>query len=444
MALHKHFGWVACTYIAATLVAACTGNIKDGSGPGGGPGSRGSGAFGSNGPGSGSEPGANGPGNGDAAGTGAGSGAGGSGAGASAGMFTPVPAAMRKLSVIQYQNSVRALLGDDVQLTVVLEPDTQLNGFVEIAGARATVSPTALEKYEDASYELAAQALVASRRAAFVGCTPSGVTDDGCAGEFIERFGRRAWRRPLGDDEIQRYVEIANTAATTLNDFYGGIEFATAGLLQSPNFIFRVEIGEADPSDSSRLRYTDYEMASRLSFLLWNTTPDDELLDAADAGELTTTAGLLAQVDRMLDDPRTRAAMTNFNAERLGLDALPTVPKDADLFPEMSPELGAAMRDDILKTLDDRMFTDGADYRDVFDTRTAFVNDALAELYGVSAPGGDGRVELPADELRQGLLSRAGLLALNAHVRNTSPTLRGKFVRERVLCQSIPPPPNDV
>jgi hypothetical protein len=137
--------------------------------------------------------------------------------------------------------------------------------------------------------------------------------------------------------------------------------------------------------------------------------------------------------------------MDNFHAERLGMEGLATLEKDEQLFPAMSDTLGAAMRADILRTLDYLTFEQAGDFRDVFDTRVSFVNAELAGLYDVGAPSsGTARVELPADDLRSGLLGKAGLLALNAHVKQTSPTLRGKFVRERVLCQSIPPPPNNV
>jgi hypothetical protein len=412
------------------------------------PGQGGDDEFGANGPGSGPNgPGSGGPGNSGGAGTGSDPGGNPGAAGGGAGsdpLFAPASAALRRLTAAQYQNVVRELLGP-VELTVVLEPDTVLNGFVEIASARATISPSALEKYEEAAFDLAAQALAATGRDTLVGCTPAGVTDAACTRDFITRFGRRAFRRPLSDEEITRYATIAEDAAVTLNDFYAGIEFAVAGILQSPHFLFRVEIGEPDPDDASRLRYGNYEMASRLSFLFWNTMPDDTLLDAAEAGELVDAGGLSAQIDRLIDDPRTRAAMNNFHGERLGIESLAAVTKDAALYPDMSEALGTAMREDILRTLDYLMFETGADYRDVFDTRVAFVDGDLAELYGVAAPSsGTARADLPADGLRVGLLGKAGLLAFNAHVRNTSPTLRGKFVRERVLCQSIPAPPNDV
>ena len=359
--------------------------------------------------------------------------------------FAPAGATLRRLTVAQYQNSVRDLLGDHVQLTVELEADTAINGFVEIGAARTTLSPSAVEKFESAAFELAQQALTADRRVAFVGCEPRTVSDGACTRAFVTRFGRRALRRPLSDDEVARYAGLADEAATALNDFWEGIPFAIAGLLQSPSFLFRVELGEPDPADPTRLRYSGYEMASRLSYLFWNTTPDDMLLDAAAAGELTDADGLAAQVTRLAGDERTRAALSNFHLDRLGLDELAGVAKDATLFPQMNAQLADAMRDDILRTIEYVTLEQAGDFRDLLTTRVSFVNGALAGVYDLPAPGsGTMRAELPASGVRLGLLGKAGLLAVNAHVKETSPTRRGKFVRERVLCQSIPAPPPNV
>jgi hypothetical protein len=347
--------------------------------------------------------------------------------------------------VAQYQNTVRDLLGDHVELTVELEQDTAINGFVEIGAARTTLSPAAVEKYESAAFELAEQALTADRRAELVGCAPTAVTDRACTRAFVTRFGRRALRRPLSDEEVTRYATLADDAATALGNFWEGIPFAIAGLLQAPSFLFRVELGEPDPANPARLRYDDYEMASRLSFLFWNTTPDDMLLDAAEAGELTTTDGLAAQVARLAGDQRARAALANFHLERLGLEELDHVAKDSALFPQMNAALLNAMREDILRTIEHETLDRGGDFRDLLTTRVSFVDAALAKVYGVPAPAsGTARAELPADGVRLGVLGKAGLLALHAHVKETSPTRRGKFVRERVLCQSIPAPPPNV
>lgn len=430
-------GCVALCALALLGLAGCSGQIEGGPGAGGDglPGSQGADAR------PGSAPGVSDP-NG-AAGAGALEPGGADDPRLAGDPFEPPPAALRRLTVQQYVNSVRELLGD-VELTVELEADTAISGFVSIGAARTTISPTAMEKYELAAYELATQALVPERREAFVGCTPDDVLDTACTQAFVTRLGRRAFRRPLSSDEVARYVGVAEQAAEALGDFHQGLEFAVAGLLLSPNFLFRVELGSPDPVNQALARYDGYELAGRLSYLLLNTTPSDALLDAAEGGELDAPSGLATRLDALLDDPRVREAMRSFHSERLGLDDF-ALDKDAELFPEAGDALAEAMREDVLRTLDDLAFEREGDFREAFSTRVSYVDAALAELYGVPAPAsGFARVELPAGGLRLGLLGKAALLARGAHVKATSPTLRGKLVRERVLCQSIPAPPNNV
>jgi hypothetical protein len=362
-------------------------------------------------------------------------------------VFEPAPAALRRLTVDQYQNSVNDLLGVQVAFTTELEPDTAQNGFYAIGAARATVSPAAAEKFELAAYEAAKQALAPERRATFVGCTPKATTDTACTRQFVEKLGGRAYRRPLTAAESTRFVTVAETAQNALKDFHAGLEFAIAGLLQSPNFLFRVELGEPDPGDATRLRYSDYELASRLSYTLWNTTPDATLLAAAAGGELTTSNGLMRESTRLIGDARVQAALDNFQAERLGLSDLSNLSKADSVYKGLNDDLKNALRDDVLRTLS--QYTQaGQDFLGLFDTKTAFVTPALAAIYGVSMTGSGTaltKVELPDSAKRMGLLGKPAFLALNAHSNETSPTLRGKYIRERMLCQSIgAPPPNVV
>jgi len=357
-------------------------------------------------------------------------------------------ARLRKLTVEQYRNSVADLLGADIPIPTELEPDTAQNGFYAIGASSATISPAAAEKLADAAYALAAAALSPARRTRLVPCTPQGTEDSACASEVVRKLGKRAFRRPLSDAELARYVQVAGQAASTLHDFYAGLELALAGLLQSPSFLFRSELGEPDPSDPTRLRYSSYELAARLSYALWNTTPDDALLTAAESGELRG-AGLTKQIDRLLADPRAKAALDDFHLERLGLGELATLDRDPSVLAALGAideELRAALRDDVLRTFAEYTGSSNADILQVFDTRVAFVNGKLAELYGLTMkPSSLTRVELPASAPRRGLLGKPGFLALTAHAAETSPTLRGKYIRERLLCQSIgAPPPNVV
>jgi hypothetical protein len=175
--------------------------------------------------------------------------------------WLPAPGGLRKLTVAQYQNSVSDLLGPGITVPADLEPDTAQNGFFAIAASHATISPAAAEKLEHAAYDLAAQALAPEHRDQLMPCKPSGVSDAACARQFVQKLGRGAFRRPLTAAELATYVKLATDAATTLKDFHAGLEFALAGLLQSPNFLFRVELGEPDAAGGGRLRYTGYELA---------------------------------------------------------------------------------------------------------------------------------------------------------------------------------------
>jgi hypothetical protein len=364
---------------------------------------------------------------------------------AQSGELDPAPGGLRKLTVEQYENSVRDLLGSYVQLPpdIELEADVAQNGFYAVAASNATISPAATEKLEQAAYALAAQALSSAHRAALVPCSPAAASDSKCAEMFLKDFGRRAFRRPLEAAELTRYVTIADSAAQTLGDFYQGLEFAVAGVLQSPNFLFRVELGEPDPANSARLRYTNYELATRLSYALWNTTPDQALLDAAESGELND--GLGEQAERLLQAARAARALDNFHSERLGLSELATLNKDKSLSGELSDELRSALRDDVLRTFAELGGKPGQDFLRVFDSRVAYVNQPLAALYAQPmAAAALTRVELPDSAQRTGFLGKPAFLALTSHNIETSPTLRGKYVRERVLCESIPAPPANV
>jgi len=380
------------------------------------------------------------------AGSGAGNGTGGNG-GSAPGVFTPASPALRLLTTAQYQNSLRALLGDNITLPADVQLDTVLNGFASIGASRVDLSPLAVEQLETAALAVAKQALAdTANRGTLVGCTPAGTTDDACARSFVTSFGRRAWRRPLSDEEVTRYATIATTAGTMVGNFYGGLEYALAGLLQSPNFIYRAEIGEPDPQDPSRRVLNGYEVATRLSYFLSATTPDNALLDAAAGGSLATPDGVRSAAQRLADAPAARTAAQSFFSELLRLDQLSNLSQLPSIFPAaMSTTLGPSMRTETLRVLEDVAFTRDADYRTLFDTTNTFVNGELAKIYGLTSPTGTAFVAttLPASGPRAGILGQAGFLAMTSHPNATSPTRRGKFIREVFLCQSVDPPPPD-
>ena len=357
--------------------------------------------------------------------------------------FEPAPVTYHRLRASQYRATIKDLLG--LTLETQLEADTSLHGFVAVAASELTIPPLAAEQYEAAAWEAGGAILAdeATRRA-MLGCEP---TDAICFRSWVARFGLRAWRRPLSSEELDHVVAIAETVQEQLaGDPWRKVEGAIALFLQSPHFLFRVEAGESLPGQPAWRRYTDYEMAARVSYLLWGTTPDDALLAAADEGLLTTDAGLLAQAERLLADPRARDTLGEFFAEFIGLDKLAAVTKDPELYPNVDDALKAAARREVTSLFDEVVFDLRADFRELLTTDATYVDDRLAELYGL-APVGDGawvRTTLPPGQERGGIQGRIAVLMTYAHARVTSPTLRGRFVRERLLCQDIPPPPAGV
>jgi hypothetical protein len=359
-------------------------------------------------------------------------------------VFTPEPASLRRLTVAQYQASVNDVFGGQIAFTTELEPDTELSGFSSIGAATVGLSAHATEQFETASIEIAQKALAdPARRMALGGCTPVGVTDDACTRKVLQAVGRRAWRRPLTDEETGRFAAVAKNAQTVLNDYVGGLAYGVAGLLQSPFFLYRVELGAPDAKDASRVVLDDYELATRLSYFLWGTTPDDALLDAAAGRQLASGAGLQTQAQRLLASPRASAGMQTFFSELYTLKKLDTMPQLATVFPLVSPTLGTSMRTELLRFLDDVAFGRDADFREIFDARTTFVNGELAKLYGLQGVTGTAfmPVTLPATGMRAGLLGQAAFLSVSSTPTRASATRRGKFIREMVLCQGIPAAP---
>ncbi len=356
----------------------------------------------------------------------------------------PAPGTMKRLSAQQYANTVRDLFGADIVVPHALEPDQAVEGLISIGSAMTTISPLGVERYEAGALQLARQAFDnEERRARVMTCSPGSAADEACYREIARDFGRKAWRRPLSDTELTRLVSLGVQAGTQYNDFDKGAEFLLTALLQSPNFLFRIELGEPDPDRPRRFRLSDYEMATRLAYFLTNSTPDDELLDAAENGELTTHDGLHAQVNRLVESPKAREAVRGFFTELYQLSQLDDLQKDTTVFTFMDKELGPAAREETLLLLEDIIFERNGDFRTFFTTTRTFVDKRLAALYGIASPvtDGFGAVRLPSGMGRRGFLGQASFLTLQSHPIDTSAVLRGKFVRTALLCGEIQPPP---
>ena len=358
------------------------------------------------------------------------------------------PAEVRRLTEAQYRQSVADIFGDDIKVAGRFEPGVRTDGLLAVGTAKVTVTPSGFEQYDAMAHGIAAQVVDEKHRDRLVGCKPADAKapDDGCAAQFLRQAGLRLFRRPLDGDELKGEVIVANEATRTLGDFYGGLEYGLAGLLASPEFLFRQEESEPDPAQPGQQRLDSYAMASRLSFLLWDAAPDAELLDAAQNGDLRDRTKLAAQVDRLLASPRLEKGVRAFFSDMLGFDSFDELAKDSVIYPKFSLKTANDAKEQTLRTVTDFLVTDRGDYRDLFTSRKTFLTRNLGMLYRVPVEQREGWEAhvFPADDPRAGLLSQISFLALHSHPGRSSATLRGKAIRELLLCQPVPMPPANV
>ena len=356
----------------------------------------------------------------------------------------PAEPMMVRLTAPQLHNTYVALFGEPLELPT-LPQDDQLYGFTSLSAATKTVAPVEAEQYEAAAYAALDQVWGdPARLDELVGCDTIAITDD-CVQAFVGDFAARAWRRPATSEEIDDVVAVGLEAAVKMDAPSQGTKYALAVVLQSPHFLFRVAIGE--PSTSGDwLRFTSWEMASRLSYLITDGPPDEALRDAARADELVDESAVRAQAERLVNSPAARPALVAFFADFMNIGRLDELDKDPEQFEQLTPSLGRSMRLEIERMFEGVVFEKEGDFRQLFTTRDTYVNADLAAVYGLEGIEGTdfSPVTLPDDGRRAGLLTTAGFLAMNAHKTATSPTHRGRFVRISLLCQDVPPPPPGV
>ncbi len=271
-------------------------------------------------------------------------------------------------------------------------------------------------------------------------CDPAEIGDEACADQIFRVFGRRALRRPLIDDEVARLLLFLADAKAHGEGFDDGIKLGLRALLTSPHFIFRVEL-DAGPNDLTPHLLNDFELASRLSYFLWSSMPDDELLDVAASGTLTEPAVLEKQALRMIGDPKASALVDNFAGQWFLIRAIKDAFHDEQKFPAWTPELRAAMAEE-MRLFSATFFAGDRDMRELLTAKETFVNGVLAAHYGIEGVQGEDFVAASlAGVPRQGILTQAGLLAVLSHADHTSVVKRGKYLMEAMLCMAPPPPP---
>ena len=350
--------------------------------------------------------------------------------------LAPRPTLLRRLTHSQYNNTVRDLLGDRTQPASQFPPEDFIHGFRnQIEGQN--ISPLLAEAYSQAAGKLARASFLGGDRNNLIPCPAPSADDAGCRVRFIRDFGRRAFRRPLLDEEIRTYEELFRTEARGGQDFLKGAEIVIEAMLQSPNFLFIAGYGAASP-------WQGYANASRLAYLLWDTMPGEELLREAEQGGLVTPEQIERSARRMLKDPRARQALEEFLAQWMRFDRVRTAVRDRRLYREFTFELAAAMTEETRRLFNHLVWEDG-NFMEFFTARYTFPNSDLARLYGLAAPPEEfARVDLPAGSARTGVLGQALFHTITSKPEETSPTERGLFVREHFLCQDVPPPPPGV
>ena len=366
-------------------------------------------------------------------------------------MSQPIPS-LHKLTIAEFTNSLHDLLGSNAPVASELEPDQQLDGFRSVSASVVAISPAGVSEYETAINAATQFAFSTVTQAATVlSCVPASATDTACPlSQVLSTFGRRAFRRTLTTADVARYVSVATDIGQEAgSSMLVGLQYAVSAILQSPEFLYRVELGTPSAQDGGRDKYTDFEMASRLASLLWVSVPDDALLNVAASGGLSTPAGVLAQAKTMLASQKAHQSIANFASDLYGMDPssgtpLTTTFKDPMYYPNWTKTLPVAMQQELFMRIDDVAFT--GDYLSLYDSPTVFVNNELAAIYGLPPAAVDGfrRVTLPAGSPRLGLLGSGAILASNGLPQRTSPTLRGRFVAEQLLCKTVPPPPQGV
>jgi hypothetical protein len=361
------------------------------------------------------------------------------------------PATFRRLNEAQYTRAVEETFGSGIKVPGRFEPPLREEGLLAVGDGKVVISPSGFEQFELRAREISAQVLAEGRRKTFLTCAPPNPAsfDQACAGDFLGKYGRQLFRRPLADDELASFLATARATTTTTGNFYKGLEAGMARLLISPNFLFRVESSQPEAAGGAVQRLDDYSLATRISFLLWDAPPDAELMAAAATGALRDQQGLERQVDRMIASPRFEQGVRAFFSDMFAYDQFEGLSKDQAIYPKFTSPLVKDAREQVLRTIVDVLVTNRGDYRDLFTTRKTFMSRNLGSLYKVQVPeagfGGWTPHTFGPTDPRAGILTLAGFLMLDpTHEGRSSPTIRGKSVRELFLCQKVPAPPGNV
>lgn len=344
--------------------------------------------------------------------------------------------AVRRLTHSQYNNTVRDLIADQTRPANRFPKEDFVHGFKNQVDGQQ-VSPLQAEAYSKAAERLAIAAFRGGDHLGLLPRTPESNSDRDCATEFVRRFGLKAFRRPLNEHEVATYTDLLLIDAAASQDFLAGARMVVETMLQSPHFLFRIERGPGNELES-------YERASRLSYLLWDTMPNADLLTAAAVGQLSTPDQMESWARRMLDDPRAKQAMDEFLSQWLRFDRVIGATRDRRQFGAFNSDLASAMVEET-RRLFHHIVDDNRSFLELYTADYTFLNGPLAEIYGLPSPTEEfAKVSYPSDSGRGGLLGHASFLVATSKPSETSPTARGLFVRSQLLSHEVPAPPPGV
>ena len=370
----------------------------------------------------------------------------GSGPGACAG--EPGPAPLRRLTRFEYNNVVRDLFEDDTLPANALPSEVLGNGFGNDAEEQS-VSGLLAEQYSVVAEDVAERATATPQKlaalascAADVGADTSASDEDACARELVTRLATRAYRRPVENAEVDDLMDLRAEIRET-SEFAVSIASVIEAVLQSPDFLYRAEWGVVD--EDGRRRPSSYEMASRLSFFLWGSIPDEDLLAAAESDALLDRDEVRAQAERMLEDPKARRVVRHFFDNLLPISSLSALERDEERYPLYSAQIGSLMREETQTFLEREIFEGNISWADALTAPYTYMNEELAAYYGVSGVQGEEfqRVDLDTSQ-RLGILTHAGVVSGTIHSNETNPVVRGSFIVQKMMCTTIPLPEGDI
>lgn len=356
---------------------------------------------------------------------------------------------LRRLTRFEYNNSVRDILGltynaANPPFADSLPGEEIGNGFQNEATS-LSVSRILIDGYRTIAKSIALKVAADTAAAAKLGACPTAqLNETTCSNKIIADIGLRLFRRPLDAQETTA-VTAMFTAGRMAGDFATGIRTVLEWMLQSPQFLYRFEVGEPVENTPGLTRPTPYEMATRLSYLFWGSAPDLTLLDAAKAGNLRTKAQILAQAERMLGDPRTREVVRFFHGQLYGTRGLDSLARVAEFYPKFIPGMGSLMRRETEEFIDYVVWSGTGTFKEMMTAPYTFANSTLATFYGLTGVTGEAFTKVNTNPARRaGLLTQASILAITTPGSRTDPVVRGKWVYNNILCKTVPDPPSGI